>query len=251
MPDDLSALPLGFSLRFPYGEFYAVRGAVYDTIAAHSRYLIPVDAAPGRVCGRSRVWGDATPEAQRTVIDTLVARCIEAHLTARECAQVLAIARHESGFNPDAAAGTTSAAGLGQFVRDTGKHYGLDDATCFDVHASVQALIAHFRDNQGLAGKRGYRGLEAERMIYKFHHDGPTRDYGGYELSVQKVMPWVERFFVALIAAGYPEKTAPPPAPADTPGPKPAALPQAPAKQGTFLTVLAAFFRRQLQRFRP
>ncbi|WP_221623616.1 hypothetical protein, partial [Pandoraea apista] len=30
--------------------------------------------------------------------------------------------------------------------------------------------------------------------IYKYHHDGPTRDYGGLNLSEKKVMPYVDKY---------------------------------------------------------
>ncbi|MGH8043492.1 MAG: peptidoglycan-binding protein, partial [Stenotrophomonas sp.] len=103
---------------------------------------------------------------------------------------VLAIARVESGFNPDAAAGTTSASGLGQFIDRTGKHYGLNNANRFDVDAQSDALVAHFVDNRNLARDRG----QGEDYIYKYHHDGPTKDYGGLGLSHRKVAPHLDEY---------------------------------------------------------
>ncbi len=50
--------------------------------------------------------------------------------------------------------------------------------------------MRHFYDNQLRADKRGL----GEEYIYKFHHDGPTKDYGGLDLSIKKVMPLVSQF---------------------------------------------------------
>jgi len=155
-----------------------------------SHYLTPVSRDPDRLSGNSRVWGDATPEVQSRAIDALVEAARAAGLGARETAHVLAIARVESGFNPDAAAGTTSASGLGQFIDRTGRAYGLDDANRFDIDAQAGALVAHFIDNRNLAQRRG----QDETWIYKYHHDGPALDYGGLALSRDKVMPMLDRY---------------------------------------------------------
>lgn len=74
----------------------------------------------------------------------------------------MAIARVESGFNPDAAAGTTSASGLGQFVDRTGEFYGLNDNNRFNVSANATALIQHFLENKALAERRG----QGDEFIY-------------------------------------------------------------------------------------
>ena len=124
------------------------------------------------------------------MIDTIIESAREKGLSPRETAHVLAIARVESGFNPDAAAGTTSASGLGQFIDKTGNHYHLNSRNRFDVGAQSDALVDHYIDNRTLAHKRG----QGEEYIYKYHHDGPTRDYGGLTLSEKKVMPYVDKY---------------------------------------------------------
>lgn len=180
MPDDI------------YDELIQPRGAAYRASQVHPRshYLEPVEQGAGWMAGNSRVWGDANPEVQSRSIDALVDAARAAGLGSRETAHVLAIARVESGFNPDAAAGTTSASGLGQFIDDTGKAYGLDDRNRFDIDAQAGALVAHFIDNRNLAQRRG----QDESWIYKYHHDGPVRDYGGLALSRDKVMPLLEQY---------------------------------------------------------
>lgn len=166
-------------------------GAAYrsNQIESWSHYREPIDESRA-LHGQSRRWGDASPEVQSRVIDSLIESSREAGLSPRETAYVLAIARVESGFNPDAAAGTTSASGLGQFIDRTGKHYGLNNANRFDVDAQSDALVAHFVDNRNLARDRG----QGEDYIYKYHHDGPTKDYGGLGLSQRKVAPHLDEY---------------------------------------------------------
>jgi putative chitinase len=177
-----------------YESMIQPRGREYrsEQIKPWSHYREPVDHSPDRLAGNSRVWGDASPEVQSRVIDTLIESSRNAGLTPRETAHVIAIARVESGFNPDAAAGTTSASGLGQFIDKTGRHYDLNNQNRFSPEAQADALVAHFIDNRNLAVSRG----QGEEYIYKYHHDGPTRDYGGLGLSNREVAPHLNEYEV-------------------------------------------------------
>jgi Ca2+-binding RTX toxin-like protein len=166
-----------------------------------SYYNLPIDATLGRPAGNSRAWGDAPIDVQIQVIDAIAAAGRSHGLTIRETALVLAMSRTESGFNPDAAAGTTTATGVGQFVRNTGKAYGIDDTTRFDILTNADALVRAYLDYKQLAERRGYSGKQEELMIYKYHHDGPKRDYGGLAIAESKVMPLVKKFELALDAA--------------------------------------------------
>ena len=175
-----------------YESMIQQRGREYrsDQIKPWSHYREPVDHSPDRLAGNSRVWGDASPEVQSRVIDALIESSRNAGLTPRETGHVIAIARVESGFNPDAAAGTTSASGLGQFIDQTGRHYNLNNQNRFSPKAQADALVAHFIDNRNLAMSRG----QGEEYIYKYHHDGPTRDYGGLGLSNREVAPHLNEY---------------------------------------------------------
>ncbi|MDV2451959.1 peptidoglycan-binding protein [Xanthomonas hortorum] len=175
-----------------YTEMLQPRGAAYrsDRIKPWSHYREPIDSADGRLHGESRRWGDASPQTQSRVIDSLIDASQDAGLSSRETAYVLAIARVESGFNPDAAAGTTSASGLGQFIDRTGAHYGVTTANRFDVQTQSQALVQHFIDNRDLARSRG----QDEDYIYKYHHDGPSKDYGGLALSRREIAPHLDNY---------------------------------------------------------
>ncbi|WP_349810717.1 peptidoglycan-binding protein [Xanthomonas dyei] len=175
-----------------YTDMVQPRGAGYssDRIKAWSHYREPIDSTDGRLHGESRRWGDASPQTQSRVIDSLIDSSRDAGLSARETAYVLAIARVESGFNPDAAAGTTSASGLGQFIDRTGAHYGVNASNRFDMQTQSQALVQHFVDNRDLARSRG----QGEDYIYKYHHDGPSKDYGGLALSRREIAPHLDNY---------------------------------------------------------
>jgi peptidoglycan hydrolase-like protein with peptidoglycan-binding domain len=155
-----------------------------------THYRDPIDTTDGRLAGNSHIAGDASPEVQSRAIDALIEASQRAGLSTRETAYVLAIARLESGFNPDAAAGPTSAYGLGQFVYKTGEAYGITDANRGDVTKQAEALVAHFQDNARLVANRGF----GEEYIYKYHHDGPGEDYGGLAISQKRVMPVVDDY---------------------------------------------------------
>ena len=176
------------------------RGHAYreSQVVRWSHYDNAIDRSPGRAAGNSRIWGDAPGATQAAAIQALVRASQAAHLDNHQTALVLAIARTESGFNPDAAAGTTSASGLGQFVDRTGAAYGLGNANRWNVDAQATALVHHFLDNQRLAQSRH----QGDEYIYKYHHDGPSADYGGLAISRREVMPRAAAY-EALLNQGH------------------------------------------------
>ena len=95
-------------------------------------------------------------------------------------------------------AGTTSASGLGQFVDKTGEAYSLNDNNRWDVNAQADSLVMHFLDNQAIAQSRG----QGDEYIYKYHHDGPSSDYGGLAISTRVVMPLVNTY-ETILNRGY------------------------------------------------
>ena len=147
-----------------------------EQIVANSNYY----KTPG-----SPIWGDASREIQIEAIDALITSSIKHGLNAHETAYVLAIARYESGFNPYAAAGTTSASGLGQFVKGTGIEYGINDQNQWHINIQARALVKFFLYNQNISIQRKL----PDSYIYKFHHDGPSGNYGGLQLSNKFIIP--------------------------------------------------------------
>ncbi|TDN69125.1 transglycosylase SLT domain-containing protein [Paraburkholderia sp. BL10I2N1] len=159
-------------------------------IVSWSHYRLPIDTSPGRIAGNSRRGGDASKGAQTKVIDFLVQKGRQYHLNREDIAMVLAMTRHESGFNPDAAAGTTSASGLGQFVDQTAASYGINtNSQRFDAEQGADAMVRHYLENKRLATAGGATGRNVFVMTYAYHHDGPSLAYGGKAISESKVMP--------------------------------------------------------------
>lgn len=164
-----------------------------------SYYTLPRQITPGRAIGESRIHGDASHEVQKKSIDAIIEAAKNHGLSQRETAHVLAIAYVEAGFNPDAAAGTTTAAGLGQFVRATGWGYGLNDTNRFELKPNVDALIRHYIENKNTAKNRGITGKELEQKIYQYHHDGagskthPAKDRGGLAISTNQIIPYTDK----------------------------------------------------------
>jgi hypothetical protein len=174
-----------------YSQLIQPTGSGYrqDQIVPHSHYNDPINQNLGRPAGNSRKWGDASADLQAQVIDILIDESRKAGLNDHQTAYVLAIARAESGFNPDAAAGTTSASGLGQFINGTGRAYGLGNDNRWDIRAQAEALIQHYQDNARLAQQRE----QGEEYIYKYHHDGPSKDFDGLSLANKIIIPYLNQ----------------------------------------------------------
>lgn len=163
---------------------------------SHFNKPIPNDGKPH---GNSRRPGDASPEVQQLVVASILRECAEQGLSKKDAAYVLAIARHESGFNPDAASPRSSATGIGQFIDRTGKAYDLDEKNRFDIDANAKALVEHYVDTKNLVRSRGL----GPEYIYKFHHDGPSGNSGGLEIARREVMPYVNSFRDSPLMASY------------------------------------------------
>ena len=178
----LAEIPVGTD---PFGSLYEKRGPRYRRVVAYSHYNAPIEQN-GQPRGRTRIYGDATHTTQRFCIDELGQAAAAKGFTVEESAMVLAIAWIESGFNPDAAAGTTSAQGLGQFIRATGEAYGLTDANRWDIVEQARALVEHTRDNYRDAHRQGL----GDEFVYAKHHDGSfTNKHGGLTLARERVIP--------------------------------------------------------------
>ena len=153
-----------------------------EQIKSWSRYY----QSPG-----SPIYGDASLELQIQSIDAIITAAKEAHLNWRDTAHVLAIARTESGFNPYAAAGETSASGLGQFTKATWNDYHLPQSKIWDIETQANALVQHFQKCQIQANKHHV----GQVYVYKYHHDGLYSTIGtgkGLELSKREVYPQID-----------------------------------------------------------
>ena len=155
-----------------------------STSVDHSNFKQPI--VEGGLRGNSRLAFDADIKVQNKVIDLIVEESKTQGLSAKETAMTLAIARHESGFNPDAASNLSSASGVGQFINETGDHFGLDDNNRWDANAQVKALVAHTKKTYDYV-RRTKRPLS---WVYKIHHDGYNhKDPKGLRIAEQSILP--------------------------------------------------------------
>lgn len=171
------------------------------TVFKRSHYYDPIDYSLRQPHGRSRRWGDISPAAQKDVIAIILEEAARQKLPVGETALLLATARIESGFNPDAAATTTSAAGLGQFIDNTAKAFGLIGDKRFSLRHNIRAMILHIRDNLRTAcDKYGAQSYDqAVSYAYALYHDGPSLKYGGLEIAKANVVPWARRYAAGLL----------------------------------------------------
>lgn len=143
-----------------------------------------IEKQPNEIAGESRVWGDVSVDEQALVIDLIIEICARYKLTYREIAYVLLLVRVESGFNPDAAAGTTSAAGLAQYTKATvtearkphlSKHFlgfelDLSGKNVFDAERGAYGALLSYLICKQRAAK--YFPDDIEKNVYLFHHEG-------------------------------------------------------------------------------
>lgn len=115
-------------------------------------------------------------EGMRAVLQT--ARQYD--LSLEHQAVLLAIVEIESGFSPVARASTTSACGLFQFVKATGRKFGLTNSDCLDPWLNAKAGVEHYRSNYKRRVKKRVDDLEGTEKLFKtfelsyyLHHDGP------------------------------------------------------------------------------
>ena len=175
----------------------AAKGYSKASIKSYSNYNTPLEETGIR--GNSRIGGDASSEVQEASIKAIIKYGKQFGMTKDQLAYTLATARVESGFNPDAAAGTTSASGLGQFTKETGDSYGLNDTNRFDLDTNAQALVLHTLDNYDLARRR----KKPDSYVYKYHHDGASGEYGGLAVYNSKVKPSISIYKALLDENGY------------------------------------------------
>jgi hypothetical protein len=169
-------------------DLYGKKGVQSGNVATKSYFNEPI--VEGDLRGNSRAAGDVTPETQQEIVNKIVDVGSKLGMTDYEIAYTLATVRYESGFNPDASAKSTSARGLGQFVNETGKAYGLNVENQWDVDMQIQAVLEHTADNFRMAAKKGY----SDDYVYALHHDGPSLSSGGLGLAKKHVMPYVPKY---------------------------------------------------------
>ena len=173
-------------------ELYGKKGVQEGKPAKQSYF--DTEIIEGGLRGNSRKAGDASLDVQQTVVNKIIEVGGKMGMTDYEIAYTLAIARYESGFNPDAAAKSSSASGVGQFIDGTGSKYGITNENRWNVDVQVQALVDHTLDNFELAKKKGY----GNEYVYALHHDGISLAKNGLSKGKEHVMPFVPKYLKAI-----------------------------------------------------
>lgn len=171
-----------------YEYLNAKKGKTYfdDQIKPFSLISLYPDIDTSRkLRGNSRTIGDADKDVQDAIIDMIITIAFRYGLSYKEISYILLTTKVESGFNPDAAAGTTSAAGLAQgtvgFIKDAltqsedilGFQLDLRNAEVFDAEKGCYAVIYSFLLNKSKV-MESYTSDQSEywEWLYLLHHDG-------------------------------------------------------------------------------
>jgi putative chitinase len=162
-------------------------------VSSRSHYYETLSPGGSPLHGNSRNWGDAAPAVQAQAACEIVRQARERGWNDERIAFALAVARNESGFNPDAASRSTSASGLGQFIDSTGSAYGLDEQNRFETPTNANALLSYLEDCLRF-GRRAGEADNSEARAYGLYHDGPSLAYGGELLARTQVLPWIGSF---------------------------------------------------------
>ena len=165
---------------------------------ARSAFHLPIPANDGKIHGRTRSWGAIDRQSKEAVMSAVIDEANGLTLPAK--ALVLAVMELESGFNPDAAAKSSSASGLGQLIEKTAAAYGLKAQDRFDIRANTRATIRYLGDCWKNAAAK-FKPSNLKDMIcrtYALYHDGPSLRFGGLALAKNKLLPLYEKFLASL-----------------------------------------------------
>lgn len=128
--------------------------------------------------GNSRKGGDAPPEVQQKIIDIIIEEARSLKFDNRDIAYYVAIAKRESGFNPDAANSGSTASGIAQVIDKTAATYGVNDTNRFDARASIKAGLGYFSNiKRRIERDYGTAANDAEPMVYFLYHYGEYFHY--------------------------------------------------------------------------
>jgi uncharacterized protein (TIGR02594 family) len=137
----------------------------------------PIDKTK-ELSGTSRKGGDAPPEIQQKIVDIIIEEARKRKFNNRDIAYYLAIAKRESGLNPDAASDQSTASGIAQVIDKTAKNYGITDSNRFDARSSIKAGLGYFMAiKDRIAKDYGSSSGLHEPLIYLLYHYGEFIHY--------------------------------------------------------------------------
>lgn len=141
-------------------------------------------------------WGEASCKEKAQVVQHIVRST--AHLPPYDQAVALAIARHESGFNPRARNPTSSAHGVFQVIDATWAGLGLSFGERMQTSRQIEAGVLLLKEYSARLPLSALPNTSRGVQLYALHHDGPSLGYGGSEIGRSKVEPWIPKFEALL-----------------------------------------------------
>ena len=140
-------------------------------------------------------YGSAAGQVHPLVREAVISKILNVSkdLPKEDRAIFLAIADHESGFNPSAKNPTSSAHGIFQIINKTWQGLGKQSSQRGSAQAQIEAGIKLFKENLRYLRNEGNGSLHGEERaiaLYKMHHDGPSDiDQGGTAIAEKHVIP--------------------------------------------------------------
>lgn len=123
--------------------------------------------------GYGRKGHEVPSEVQQKVVDIIIEEGRKRGLDNRDLAYFIAIAKCESGFNPDAANPAGTASGIAQVIDDTAATYHIDSTNRFDARSSIKAGISYFVDlKKNTVKDYGTATGKYEPLVYFRYHFG-------------------------------------------------------------------------------
>jgi hypothetical protein len=146
--------------------------------------------------GNSSRGGDASPEVKSLIAEYITYEGIRRGFSPIGVSFMLGVTDLESGFNPSAASKYSSAKGLGQFIDQTARGYGIDETERFSITENVRAMYDYMTDCLKSALTRFRPTSVRDLMIYGYglYHDGPSLKYGGMQIAEDLLLPRVQKF---------------------------------------------------------
>ncbi|MEJ2419753.1 MAG: transglycosylase SLT domain-containing protein [Exilibacterium sp.] len=164
-----------------------------DEVVKASRFTRVHNAVRVKNKGLNELLMAGAPEwSQRESIRAVLFYARRENLSIEHQAVLLATVEIESGFNPLARAPTTTACGLFQFVKATGKRYKLSMENCMDPWRNAEAGVKHYIDNykdriqsETHALKGAEKAFRLFELSYYLHHDGPQSQNPSNDLKAK------------------------------------------------------------------
>ena len=163
-------------------------------------------------------WGGGAPEHQEAALRAVIGALTIERPPLSLGAAILAIARVESGFNPDSENPHSTACGIFQFVKATWEAYGSPRELCFDPQINSQVGVRHLlslyrnhvRDSVPCLAPTADESARADRieqeytLLYAYHYHGEASEWaadGGspeaHEVA-QNGLPYLKSFLSIL-----------------------------------------------------